>query len=119
MMDIQMIAVTILILALMIYLIVNQRFRILEWLRYAVSKAEKELGRYTGQLKLRLVYDWYVEKFPVISALLPFSIFSHWVDIALKTMDKWLNAKGAISKWIDVPEEKPSVSQSDSDKANS
>lgn len=115
MMDIQMIAVTVLILAL----IVNQRYRVLEWLRYAVSRAEKELGRYTGQLKLRLVYDWYVEKFPIISAVLPFFIFSHWVDIALKTMDKWVNAKGAISKWIDVPEEKPSNSEPDSDEAKS
>ncbi len=61
-----MIAVTALILTLMIYLIVNQRFRILEWLRYAISKAEKELGKYTEHLKLRLVYEWYVEKFPLI-----------------------------------------------------
>ena len=35
-----------------------------EWLKWAVTQAEKELGSGTGQLKLRMVYDMAVEKFP-------------------------------------------------------
>ena len=35
---------------------------ILEWLLLAVVKAEKELGDGTGQLKLRFVYDMFIDK---------------------------------------------------------
>ena len=82
-------AVILLIIA--IYLIVNQRNKILEWLKYAVTEAEKILGEKTGQLKLRLVYDWFVQKFPACAAILPFKVFSSWVDVALETLRKWLN----------------------------
>jgi len=82
------------------YLIINQKNKVIEWLKYAVSEAEKQLGGGTGQLKLRLVYDWFVDKFPVIAAILPFSVFSAWVDVALATMKKWLGSNGSISSWV-------------------
>lgn len=34
-----------------------------EWLKWAVTEAEKELGSGTGQLKLRRVYDLALAKF--------------------------------------------------------
>ena len=75
----------IILLIIVIYLIANQKFKIAEWLTYAVSEAEKQLGGGTGQLKLRLVYDWFVEKFPVVSSIIPFTVFSkdsrfHWIQ---------------------------------------
>lgn len=47
-------------IALVIYLIKNQKEKIVEWLVYAVTEAEKQLGNGTGQLKLRLCYDWFI-----------------------------------------------------------
>ena len=41
-------------------------------------------------MKLRTVYDMFISKFPVISKLLPFSVFSLWVDEALVEMKKIL-----------------------------
>ncbi len=57
-----------------------------EWLLWAVTEAENYLGSGTGKLKLRYVYDKCVEKFPAVKYLLPFSIFSAWVDEALVLM---------------------------------
>ena len=37
-----------------------------EWLLYAVTKAEKELGGGTGQIKLRYVYDMFVARFDAL-----------------------------------------------------
>ena len=57
-----------------------------EWLLWAVTQAENYLGSGTGALKLRYVYDLAVEKFPAIKYILPFNVFSAWVDEALKIM---------------------------------
>ena len=57
-----------------------------EWLKFAVVDAEKELGSGTGQLKLRMVYNMAVKQFPFIVQLIPFDIFSGWVDEALDWM---------------------------------
>ncbi len=72
-----------------IYLVLNQKEKIAEWLKFAVTEAEKYLGGGTGQLKLRKVYDWFTGRFPIIAAILPFRVFSAWVDVALETLEKW------------------------------
>lgn len=87
-------------LIIIFYLIFNQKSKIIEWLKWAVSEAEKQLGSGTGQLKLRLVYDWFVEKFPVVAAVLPFRVFSAWVDTALETMRKWLDDNKQVAGYI-------------------
>ena len=74
-----------------VYLVCNQKTRVIEWLKIAVTEAEKLLGGGMGQLKLRKVYDWFVEKFPFLAAIIPFKVFSAWVDIALATMENWLD----------------------------
>ena len=83
------------------YLIVNQKHKSIEWLKYAVTEAEKLLGEKTGQLKLRQVYDWFVEKFPVVAAFLPFRVFSSWVDVALETMRKWLEDNKQVLNYVE------------------
>jgi len=87
-------------IGIIVYLIVNQKNKVIEWLKWAVAEAEKLLGGGTGQLKLRKVYDWFCEKFPVISAVLPFKVFSAWVDAALDVMNKWLETNGRIEVYV-------------------
>ena len=60
-----------------------------EWLKLAVTQAERELGSGTGQLKLRYVYDLFIVKFPRLSKLISFEQFSLYVDDALI----WLNSQ--------------------------
>ena len=86
---------------IIIYLIINQRKKVIEWLKFAVTEAEKLLGEKTGQLKLRQVYDWFVEKFPVVAAFLPFRVFSAWVDVALETMRKWLEDNQSVANYVE------------------
>lgn len=82
------------------YLMINQKKKIIEWLKFAVTEAEKLLGEKTGQLKLRQVYDWFVEKFPVVAAFLPFRVFSSWVDVALETMRRWLEDNKNVANYV-------------------
>lgn len=71
-----------------------------EWLKYAVTMAEKELGSGTGQLKLRYVYDLFIDKFPSISKIIPFETFSTWVDEALLWLEKQLEKNENIKGFI-------------------
>ena len=71
-----------------------------EWLKWAVTQAEKELGSGTGQLKLRMVYDMAVEKFPWLVRLVPFEEFSMWVDEALLWLNKQLESNKNITNLV-------------------
>lgn len=75
--------------------------KVKEWLKWAVCVAEEELGSGTGQLKLHMVYDMFVEKFPFIASILPFSIFSKWVDLALEWMREQLDKNENIRLTIE------------------
>ena len=90
----------IILIITVVYLAINQKKGIIEWLKYAVSEAEKMLGNGTGRLKLRMVYDWFCEGFPIAAAILPFKVFSAWVDIALNTMNTWLETNSDINNYI-------------------
>jgi len=54
--------------------------KVKEWLLYAVTEAEKELGGGTGQIKLRYVYDRFLARFPHLTTIIPFELFSKLVD---------------------------------------
>lgn len=56
------------------------------WLLSAVLEAERALGAGTGPQKLKRVYDLFAERFPSISRMVSFDVFSGWVDEALETM---------------------------------
>lgn len=71
-----------------------------EWLKWAVVEAEKKLGAKTGQLKLRQVYDWAIEKFPWLVNVISFDTFSVWVDEALEWMDKHLESNPVLRHYI-------------------
>lgn len=74
--------------------------KIKKWLLYAVTKAEKELGERTGQLKLHTVYDLFISKFPITAKLITFEKFSMWVDDALDDMREMLNNNKNIEKIV-------------------
>lgn len=78
----------------------EQIAKIKEWLLYAVTKAEKELGSGTGQLKLRQVYDLFVQRFPAVAMVISFDMFSGWVDEALDQMREMLEQNQSVQKYV-------------------
>ena len=71
-----------------------------EWLLWAVTEAEKELGGGTGRLKLRQVYDLFVQRFPAVARAVSFDTFSLWVDEALEDMREMLKQNQAVKDLI-------------------
>ena len=71
-----------------------------EWLVYAVTEAERELGSGTGQLKLRYVYGMFVERFPALSEFISFAMLSGLVDDALVQMRKMLETNKAVQTYV-------------------
>lgn len=64
------------------------------WLLWAVASAERELESTPGRLKLRWVYDLFVQRFPNVAKAVPFAVFSDWVDEALKEAEEMLSEEG-------------------------
>lgn len=103
-----MIVAAIVLLCVAIWLVVKffrkpsgeQITKVREWLLYAVVAAEKEFGSGTGQLKLRSVYDLFVSRFGWIAKVVPFEVFSGWVDEALATAEGWLKDNEAIANYV-------------------
>ena len=83
---------------ILIYGIMTNKVK--EWLKYAVTLAEKELGTGTGQIKLREVYDWLLSTFPVFGRLIPFPIFSKMVDESLEWMRKQIESNNNIASFV-------------------
>lgn len=73
-----------------IVLVIKQPQKVKEWLVYAVSVAEEELGGGTGPLKLLKVYNMFVERYPVFKVLVSYETFKNWVDLALEEMRKMI-----------------------------
>lgn len=71
-----------------------------EWLLYAVTEAEKALGSGTGQLKLRYVYNMFIEKFPYLSEIITFDMFSGLVDEALDKMRHLMETNNAVKEYV-------------------
>ena len=72
-----------------------------KWLLYAVTCAEAELGSGTGKMKLVLVYDRFLERFPWLAKIVSFEWFSELVDDALTEMRKMLTENKAIKAIVD------------------
>jgi len=95
--------------AVIVYLIVkffklpreSQITKIKEWLLYAVTEAERELGSGTGQLKLRYVYDMFVTKFPYLVKFVSFEYFSFLVDEVLVKFKELFKNNTAVKQYVD------------------
>lgn len=83
------------------YVFITDKKKVIEWLCYAVSIAEKEMGSGTGQIKLRQVYDMFIERFPIFSKFIPFSVFSSWVDTALDFLREQLEKNKKIKEFVE------------------
>ena len=70
------------------------------WLLQAVLFAEKEFGGQTGQLKLSYVYDQFCKTFPWLAQIIPFSMFSKFVDQVLEEMRALLSTNEAVAAYV-------------------
>ena len=78
----------------------EQRERVKEWLLWAVTQAEAELGSGTGKLKLRQTYDLFIQRFPALAMAVSFDTFSLWVDEALEEMRKLLKENKTVRELV-------------------
>jgi hypothetical protein len=79
----------------------EQIAKVKEWLLYAVTEAEKELGSGTGQIKLRYVYDMFIAKFTWLAKIIPFEQFSTLVDEALDKFKTMLEQNENVKSYVD------------------
>lgn len=82
----------------------QQLAKVKEWLLYAVTMAEKELGSGTGKLKLRYVYDLFLTKFSWLARLITFEQFSVLVDEALEEMKRLLESNTSVQQLVSKEE---------------
>lgn len=71
-----------------------------EWLKFAVAEAERALGSGTGELKLRMVYDAAVSKFPWVKTFISFDMFKNYVDMALEWLEAELDSNVAVANYV-------------------
>lgn len=90
----------VIIAGVIIYFIITGKQGIIQALIYMTGQAEKQLGSKTGQMKLRLVYNMFVEKYPVLSKIVPFKIYSKWVDTALDQLNNMIQTNTNIKYYI-------------------
>ena len=72
-----------------------------EWLLLAVVEAEKRLGGGTGKIKLRYVYDIFIDKFKFMALVITFEQFSLMVDDALVIMRDMLSDNEKLKIYIE------------------
>ena len=75
--------------------------KVREWLLLAVTNAEMELGSKTGKLKLRMVYDAFLTKFPWLAPVISFDRFAKLVDDALDEMRDMLDKNEAVKALVE------------------
>lgn len=83
----------------------QQMKMISEWLLLAVVQAEKELGGGTGEIKLRYVYDKFIQKFGKMAMIISFEQFSNMVDIALDKMRDMLSSNTQLVNYVNNSKE--------------
>lgn len=90
--------------------------KVKEWLLYAVTEAEKELGGGTGQIKLRYVYDMFLSKFPFLTKVISFDTFSTLVDEVLEKFRAMLESNNKLKDYVesgkkdeDTKDEQPQI----------
>ena len=79
----------------------QQLAQLREWLLWAVTEAEKELGGGTGKLKLRYVYDMFIVRFEFLSRFISFEAFSLLVDEVLNEFREMLETNTSIANYVE------------------
>lgn len=75
-----------------------------EWLIIMCVEAERILGSGTGKLKLRLVYDWFIDKFPAIAPYVPFNTFVEWLEEALEEAKHLMETNENVADYVNSGE---------------
>lgn len=75
--------------------------KIKEWLLLAVVEAEKYFGEGTGKLKLRYVYDMFIEKFKIMALIISFEQFSLMVDEVLDQMREMIESNQKVKEYVE------------------
>ena len=78
---------------------------LIEWLVDKVGDAEAYFGSETGQLKLRSVYNVFVQNRPILAFFISFDKFRDYVDAALEKFNQMLSDNGKIKEWYDKQKE--------------
>ena len=68
----------------------EQAEQVRRWLLWAVTQAEMELGSGTHKLKLSMVYDMFVKRFPWLAKTFTYERFARLVDKALDEMNNMI-----------------------------
>lgn len=69
-------------------------------LLYMVTEAEKELKSKTGRVKRSMVWDWLVEKFPIISLFITEEKYDELLDQALDEFRKMLESNDSLYDYV-------------------
>ena len=65
-----------------------------------VTEAEKELKRKTGQVKRAMVWDWLVERFPIITLFITEEKYDELLDEALEKFKKMLETNSSLYDYV-------------------
>lgn len=69
-------------------------------LLYMVTEAEKELKSKTGRVKRSMVWDWPVERFPIISLFITEEKYDELLDQALDEFRKMLESNDSLYDYV-------------------
>lgn len=69
-------------------------------LLYMVTEAEKELKRKTGQVKRAMVWDWLVERLPIITMFITEEKYDELLDEALEKFKKMLESNSSLYDYV-------------------
>ena len=69
-------------------------------LLYMVTEAEKELKRKTGQVKRAMVWDWLVERIPIITLFITEEKYDELLDEALEKFKKMLESNSSLYDYV-------------------
>jgi hypothetical protein len=84
---------------------VDQKYKkILNWMLYAVTVAEAQLGSGTGEIKLVAVYDAFLSKFRFLSSFMSYETFKQLVDVSLNQMRNLLDKNIKIAEIVEHAE---------------
>lgn len=69
-------------------------------LLYMVTEAEKELKSETGRVKRSMVWEWLVERFPIITMFITEEKYDELLDQALEEFRKMLETNSSLYDYV-------------------
>lgn len=78
----------------------NEIEKIRQWILYAMIEAEKKFGSQTGKIKLRYVYDLFIDRFSNLSRCISFEDFESIVDNTMETFNTLINTNEKLNEYV-------------------